>query len=107
MAILPIDMQAILLRMENISKYHQQQEGMVIAQIVKGDELSRLAQLDSSRVNEVKPPPDNSGKVEDKGQEGGEKKSSGRGGKGGTPNKTHEPPAFKDPYKGNIIDTVR
>jgi hypothetical protein len=65
-AILPIDIQALLVRMDSVSKIQQaQQEGISIAQSVKGSELSELAQVQSSRVNDVKPHPDNNSKIED------------------------------------------
>jgi hypothetical protein len=106
-AILPIDMQAIILRMESISKYQQQQqEGVVVAQMVKGEELSRLAQLDSSRVNEVKPQPDGSNKIEEKGPGGKEKGGEGEE-KGPEQGKKRKTPEFEDPFRGTIIDTVR
>ncbi|NIM44372.1 MAG: hypothetical protein GTO54_01870, partial [Nitrososphaeria archaeon] len=65
-AILPIDIQALLVRMDSVSKMQQaQQEGISIAQSIKGSELSELAQVQSSRVNDVKPHPDNNSKIED------------------------------------------
>ena len=107
MAILPIDMQAIMVRMESISKYQQQQqEGVVAAQMIKGEELSRLAQLDSSRVNEVKPQPDGSNKIEEKGPEGRGKRGEGEE-KGPEHERKRKKPEFEDPFRGTIIDTVR
>lgn len=104
MAILPIDLQAMMLRMDNLAKLQQQyQEGAITAQLVKGEELSQLAQLESSRVNEVRPHPDGNAKIEEKeGQSGsgGRKKQKGyKENKGKTD--------FDDPYRGTIIDTKR
>ena len=106
MAILPIDMQAIMLRMESISKYQQQQqEGVIAAQMMKGDELSRLAQLESSRVNEVKSHPERNVKIEER---QGERRQGTKGQEKGENQKEKKAaPDFEDPYKGSIIDTVR
>lgn len=106
MAILPIDMQAIMLRMESISKYQQQQqEGVIAAQMMKGDELSRMAQLQSSRVNEVKSHPERNVKIEER---QGERRQGTKGQeKGENQKKKKATPDFEDPYKGSIIDTVR
>ncbi|KPJ87271.1 MAG: hypothetical protein AMS17_09005 [Spirochaetes bacterium DG_61] len=108
MSILPIDMQAIMLRMESISKYQQQhQEGVIAAQMMKGDELSRLAQLASSRVNDVKPHPEGNAKIEEKGPEGKSRREQAEEKKHvGTQKKSAES-EFEDPYKGTIIDTIR
>lgn len=106
MAILPIDLQAILLRMDGVSKtQHKLQEGVMAAQMQKGVELSELAQIESSRVNELKPHPDGNTKIEDKEKEkeagSGEKKNRGN------PGKNKKDGEFNDPYKGNIVDTKR
>ena len=70
MAILPIDLQAILLRMDSVSKtQHRQQEGVIAAQIQKGVEMAEIAQIESNRVNELKPHPDENTKIEDKEKE--------------------------------------
>ncbi len=67
MSVNPIDLQAILLRMDNISKLQQKlQDGVAAAQSQKGMELSELSRIESSRVNEVKPQPDGDTKVEEK-----------------------------------------
>ena len=108
MAILPIDMQAIMLRMESISKYQQQhQEGVIAAQMMKGDEMSRLAQLASTRVNDVKPHPDGNSKIEEKGPEGKSRREQAREKKDTDEQKKFAETEFKDPYKGTIIDTIR
>ena len=108
MAILPIDMQAIMLRMESISKYQQQhQEGVIAAQMVKGDELSRLAQLASSRVNDVQPHPEGNTKIEEKGPEGKSRRGQAEEKKDTGTEKKPDESEFKDPYKGTIIDTIR
>jgi hypothetical protein len=106
MAILPLDMQAILLRMDNQSKVQQQQEGVVAAQMLKGAELSELAQLESSRVNEVRPHLDENTKIEDKEQE---RKSElrEREREKEAAKKKYKKKDFDDPFKGTIIDTVR
>ena len=106
MAILPIDLQAILLRMDSVSKtQHRQQEGVIAAQIQKGVELAEIAQIESNRVNELKPHPDENTKIEDKEKEketgSGEKKNRENSGK------SKKKENFSDPYKGNIIDTKR
>jgi hypothetical protein len=70
MAILPIDLQAILLRMDSVSKtQHRQQEGVIAAQIQKGVEMAEITQIESNRVNELKPHPDENTKIDDKEKE--------------------------------------
>lgn len=107
MAILPIDLQALLVRMGDVSKIQQlQQEGLATAQMLKGGELSELARIESSRVNEVKPHPDGNSKIEDEQKK--EKKaqvpsSMSEEGK----KKKKEQEKFEEPYKGTIIDTKR
>jgi hypothetical protein len=104
-AILPIDMQAIMLRMDSISKYQQQQqEGVIAAQIMKGEELSQLAQIQSSRVNEVKSHPERNVKIEEN-PGGGKRGSKGKKGRGQSKQKASSD--FEDPYRGTIIDTIR
>jgi len=102
-AILPIDLQAIILRMDNLTRLHQQ-EGVVAAQMVKAEELSELAQLESHRVNEVRPHPDDSSKIEEREAKSssGKRRQKKRAGK--NPQKQDE---FEEPYKGTIIDTKR
>lgn len=103
MAILPIDLQAIMLRMDNMTRLHQQ-EGVVAAQMVKAEELSELAQIESNRVNEVRPNPDDSSKIEEK----EEKSSSGkRRQRERAAKKSQKQEEFEEPYKGTIIDTKR
>lgn len=106
MAILPIDLQAILVRMDSVSKtQHRQQEGVVAAQIQKGVELAEIAQIESNRVNELKPHPDENTKIEDKEKE--KKTGSGKKKKRGNTGKNKKDEEFSDPYKGNIIDIKR
>jgi len=104
-AILPIDLQAIMLRMDNLTRLQQQQqEGVVAAQMVKAEELSELAQLESNRVNEVRPNPDDSSKIEEKEAKSSTRKRRQREGEG---KKSKEQDEFEEPYKGTIIDTKR
>ncbi len=107
MAILPIDIQALLVRMDSVSKMQQaQQEGISIAQSIKGSELSELAQVQSSRVNDVKPHPDNNSKIEDEQKKqrkallAKRKKEEGR-------EKKRQQSLFEEPFKGTHIDTER
>lgn len=67
MPILPIDLQVIMMKMDDLVKQQANgQDSINIAQLVKGTELSELANLDSNRVNQVKPHPDGNNKIEDK-----------------------------------------
>ena len=69
MPILPIDLQIIMMKMDDLTKLqHAQQDGIALAQLVKGSELSEIANIESNRVNQVKPHPDGNNKVEDKKQ---------------------------------------
>ena len=107
MAILPIDIQALLVRMDHVSKMQQaQQEGITIAQSVKGSELSELAQIQSSRVNQVQPHPDNNAKIEDE-QKKERESSLPQRKKGRKQQKYSDQSQFEDPFKGTIIDTER
>ena len=112
MSVNPIDLQAILLRMDNVSKLQQkQQDGIAVAQSQKAMELSELARLESTRVNEVKPHPEDNTKVEEKkeGEKSSKEKKKDRAQvepvekmDAGT-----EDEDLKDPFKGTIIDTKR
>jgi hypothetical protein len=107
MAILPVDIQALFVRMDHISKLAQvQQEGIAIAQSVKGSELGELAQVQSSRVNELKPHPDNDSKIEDEQKKQRKpplpQRKQGKGKKQSRDNKQ-----FDEPFKGTHIDTER
>jgi len=107
MAILPIDIQALLVRMDSVSKIQQmQQEGTVLAQAVKGGEISELAQIESSRVNDVKPHPDGNSKIEDE-QKKQKKEYVQQRMKGGGGKKEEEQKKFEEPYKGTHIDIKR
>jgi hypothetical protein len=106
-AILPIDIQALFVRMDSVSKMQQaQQEGLSIAQSAKGSELSELARLQSSRVNDVQPHPDNNSKIEDEQKKqrkallAKRKKEEGR-------EKKRKHNLFEEPFKGTHIDTER
>jgi len=102
-AILPIDLQAIMLRMDNLTRLNQQ-EGVVAAQMVKAEELSELTQLESHRVNEVRPNPDNSSKIEER---EGKPPSGKQRQKERARKKSKKTEEFEEPYKGTIIDTKR
>jgi hypothetical protein len=106
MPILPVDLQAVIMRMENMSRMqHGQQEGMILAQALKGSELGEAAQVQSSRVNQVQQQPDRGNRVEDEQKKergrrqrqqrspAGRKKSDGEG--------------FQEPDKGTHIDVTR
>lgn len=111
MSVKPIDLQAILLRMDNISKLQQKlQDGVTAAQSQKGMELSELARIESSRVNEVKPQLNGDTKVEEK-KEGEQSFKENKKNKGAAENEDggdgEEDDGFHDPFKGTIIDTKR
>ena len=111
MSVNPIDLQAILLRMDSISKVQQKlQDGVAAAQSQKGMELSELARLESSRVNEVKPKLDGVTKVEEK-KESEQSLKEKKNNKGAAENEEsdnkEENDDFNDPFKGTIIDTKR
>ncbi len=107
MAILPVDIQALLVRMDSVSKTQQmQQEGIVLAQAVKGGELSELSQIESSRVNDVKPHPDGDSKIEDK-QKKQKKEYVQQRKQNGGGKKEEERKKFEEPYKGTYIDITR
>jgi hypothetical protein len=106
-AILPIDIQALLVRMDTVSKIQQaQQEGIAIAQTMKGSELSELAQVQSNRVNQVQPHPDNNAKIEDEQKKERESPLPQRK-KEGKKREQRDQSQFEDPHKGTIIDTKR
>jgi hypothetical protein len=107
MSILPIDIQALLVRMDSISKLQQaQQEGITIAQSIKASELSELSHVQSSRVNELQPHPDNNSKIEDE-QKKQRKPTLGQRGRREKKQESMQQSAFEDPDKGTIIDTER
>ena len=103
MGILPIDLQAILVRMDSVKQY--QQDGVALAQTLKAGELGELARIESTRVNEVKPHPDGNAKIEDeqKKERPGTREKKKRRDAGGK-NKKED---FEEPFKGTIIDTTR
>ena len=109
MAILPVDLQAILLRLSDASRPHQREaEGAVLTQMAKADEVAKKAQVESSRVNEVKPQPDLNNKIE---PDGRRKQGSPGGGSGAGGNPPDSSPdstpksGMEHPYMGKIIDT--
>ena len=108
MAILPIDLQAMLVRMDSVSKAQQpQQEGIAIAQTLKAGELGDLAHIQSTRVNEIKPHPDGNSKIEDE-QKKERKPDLRQRGKGkGKSSGRDAAQDFEEPFKGNLIDTKR
>ena len=58
MAILPVDVQALLVRMNDVSKPHQREhEGAVLTQMARGEEVAKTARDESNRVNRGKAPP--------------------------------------------------
>lgn len=103
MGILPVDLQAIIVRMDNVSKLQQnQQEAAIIAQLAKGEELSERAQVESARVNEVEPHPEEKSKIEEeKGRRNTRFHEHRRGGRRRQREKYKQ---FEEPYKGTIID---
>jgi hypothetical protein len=113
MAILPVDLQALLLRLSDANRPHQREsEGAVLTQMAKAEEVARQAQVESSRVNMVKPHPDLNNKIEPDGR--GKQRSSGdqssRGSRSGTKKQPPEKPegersGIEHPYMGKIIDT--
>jgi len=107
MAILPVDIQALFVRMDHISKLAQgQQEGIAIAQSVKASELGELAQVRSSRVNELQPHPDNNSKIEDE-QKKQRKSSLPQRKQGKGKKQSQDKKQFDEPFKGTHIDTER
>lgn len=107
MAILPVDIQALFVRMDHISKLAQgQQEGIAIAQSVKASELGELAQVQSSRVNELKPHPDNNSKIEDE-QKKQRKPPLPQRKQGESKKRSRDNKQFNEPFMGTHIDTER
>ncbi len=97
--------------MDNMSKLQQKlQDGIAAAQSQKGMELSELARIESSRVNEVKPQLDGDTKVEEK-KEGEQSFKENKKNKDAVDNGDSGADAddddFHDPFKGTIIDTKR
>jgi hypothetical protein len=122
MAILPVDLQALLLRLSDSNRPHQREsEGAILTQMAKAEEVAKQAQAESSRVNEVKPHPDLNSKIEPDGK--GKRRSPGGGsgraaggkpGSGATKLASKEPggerpgstrAGIEHPYMGKIIDT--
>jgi hypothetical protein len=103
MGILPIDLQVILVRMDSIRQY--QQDGVTLAQTLKGGEMGKIAQIESTRVNEVKPHPDGNAKIEDEQKKAKshvrEKKEEQK------KEQEQKEGEFEEPFKGTIIDTKR
>ncbi len=107
MAILPVDIQALFVRMDHFSKIQQgQQEGIAIAQSVKASELGERAQVRSSRVNELQPHPDNNSKIEDE-QKKQRKPSLQQRKQGEGKKQSRDKKQFDEPFKGTHIDTER
>mgnify|MGYP005835080565 CR=1 FL=1 len=105
MPILPVDLQALVLRMDDITRVQQaQQEGIAIAQVIKGSEFKELSQIESSRVNQLKPTPEGKSKIEDEQRK--EKRSSlPARGKRRAASAGKDKSMFEEPYKGKHIDT--
>jgi len=111
MPILPIDLQVIMMRMDELTKQQNaQQDGISLAQLVKGSEISELTNIESSRVNEVKPHPDGNSKIEDKKQKEKQarKREEKRKKKEVMEKKREEIiKKFQEPDKGIYIDVKR
>jgi len=109
MPILPIDLQVMLIRMDELSKIqHGQQDGQVLAQMLKGEELGEMANIESSRVNEVKPHPDENSKIEDKKSKNKpEREREKREQKKKEKQREELLKEFKEPDKGVYIDIKR
>ncbi|MFW6138045.1 MAG: hypothetical protein ACOC7U_02615 [Spirochaetota bacterium] len=111
MPILPIDLQALLVRMGSVSKMQQmQQEGIVIAQsTVKAQQMGEKAQRESSQVNPLRPHPDENSRVDDKaeGSSGGKARAEVKKRKKSDQRKSRGKDDFSEPYKGTVIDTSR
>jgi len=111
MPILPVDLQAILVRADAVTRLQQQhQEGVVAAQMLRGAELSEQTKIESSRVNMVKPHPDGNTRIEEDREHTGRKGISEYERKKRKEQKKSSGPRgedFEEPYKGTIIDTVR
>jgi hypothetical protein len=107
-AILPIDIQALLVRMDTVSKSQQAQrpEGIALFQSLKGNELEEQARIESSRVNDVQNQPDGSNKIEDEQKKERRSQVQHRSGKKGGRGKGGRN-RFEDPEKGKIIDVTR
>jgi hypothetical protein len=103
MGILPIDLQAILVRMDSIRQY--QHDGVAIAQALKAGEMGELSRLESTRVNEVKPHPEGNAKIEDEQKK--EKSHIREKKEKQKREKESKEEEFEEPYKGTIIDTKR
>ncbi|HUT66038.1 MAG TPA: hypothetical protein VMZ05_07805 [Spirochaetota bacterium] len=103
MGILPIDLQAILVRMDSVRQF--QHDGVAIAQTLKAGEMGELARIESTRVNEVKPHPEGNAKIEDEQKK--EKSHIREKKEGQKREKESKEEEFEEPYKGTIIDTKR
>jgi len=107
MPILPIDFQAIILRMGEASKIQQHnQEGAIIAQMLKGGELSELSKIESQKVNQVKPHPEGNAKIEER-QMGSKKGYKKKEKELALVEKKNKKRNFEELYKGTIIDVKR
>ena len=103
MGILPIDLQAILVRMDSIRQY--QHDGVTLAQTLKAGEIGEIAKIESTRVNEVKPHPEGNAKIEDEQKKAKSHVREKKEQKGKEGERKEE--EFEEPYKGTIIDTKR
>ncbi|RKX97105.1 MAG: hypothetical protein DRP54_09440 [Spirochaetes bacterium] len=107
MPILPIDLQAILLRSDVVAKLQQQyQDGVAIAQVMKGAQLGELTRIQDERVNQVKEHPEGNTRIEDEKASEKEKRELKKKPEGTVKNRGKEQSEFEDPEKGNIIDTI-
>jgi hypothetical protein len=103
MGILPIDLQAILVHLDSMRQLGQ--DGVTLAQTMKGGELRELSQLQSSRVNEVKPQSEGNQKIEDEQKKSKTQLREKREQEKKKSDDKRE--GFEEPYKGTIIDTKR
>jgi hypothetical protein len=105
MGILPIDIQAILVHLDSMRNLGQ--DGVALAQTMKGGELRELSQIQSSRVNEVKPHPEANQKIEDEQKKSKTHLREKREQEKKEKEKQEKREGFEEPYKGTIIDTKR
>ena len=105
MGILPIDIQAILVHLDSMR--HMGQDGVAIAQTMKGSELRELSQIQSSRVNEVQPHPEANQKIEDEQKKSKSLLRERREQEKKEKEKEKDKESFEEPFKGTIIDTKR
>jgi hypothetical protein len=104
MPILPVDLQAMVMRLEHLNRmqYHQQ-EAVALAQSLKNSEMDETSRLQATRVNEVQQQDENS-TVND--EQSGQRRPQERARSGGRES-GQEQKQFEEPFKGRHIDTTR